>query len=121
MYYDERKEVIPEAPVAPAPVVLEPWQNCLLDAARHLRTWGWCQGTSRIDERRCVQSALMHAASNDRAVYEETNQKLGVYLKLPAHYAHDGQKRYATHLWNDGYGRTEGEVIAALEGAARAV
>lgn len=115
MYYEERKEVVSEAPV-----VLEPWRQHLLAAAECLRVWGWCQGTGKIGNRRCVQNAISYVVGAINIVemnakpitaYHEANKKLGSYLGILGE---------STDSWNDQPGRTVEEVIAALEGAARA-
>lgn len=113
MYYEERKEVVAEAPVVEAPV--EPWRQHLLGAAQVLRENGWCQNIAQIGSRRCVQAAIGCVIPSPiegtmSVAFHEANHKLAHYLGLPGD---------ITHMWNDQPCRTAEQVIAALEGAAR--
>jgi hypothetical protein len=82
---------------------LEPWQHALLDAADRIEKHGWVR-CEWGNERRgyCVLGALRGAPQSLEAEYE-----LNSYLGMPAHW------------WNDGPGRTKGEVLFALRDCAR--
>lgn len=116
MYYDERKEVIPEVPV-----ILEPWQEHLLNAAQYIRDHGWCQLTSKNDKGEvCLEGAIMQGIL----------QALGTksYLKIsPPLYGEADRKvrqqlgtNLPCHYWNDQKGRTKEEVLAVLEATVKA-
>lgn len=117
MYYDERKEVIPEAPV-----ILEPWQQHLLNAAQYIRDHGWCQLTSKNDKGEvCLEGAISQGVLQAQGVKKYNKQTSDLFCAADRKVRRYLQLTYPSHYWNDQNGRTKEEVIAALEGAARAV
>lgn len=112
MYYDERKEVVAEAPIQ-----LEPWRRTLLRAADYIRNNGWCQGSyynfgSDGKTAVCMLGAIVKVENlRERDLSEKHPAVAGLlkYVGTPT-----------VPAYNDVLGRTKEEVIAALEGAARA-
>jgi|SRR5882672_331095 len=105
MYYDKRTEEVE----APAPVKLEPWQVALKDAADVLRKYGWMKymyGNRTVGF--CAHGAI-NQATKDTAVRHEAKHHLRMFI---------GTNKIGT--WNDRPEHTKEEVIAALEGAAKA-
>lgn len=100
----------------PKPQKLEPWQQCLLDAANRIRKKGWCQGmgVNRWGEM-CALGAIgsIDASTTARTM---AARMLVRYLNAPPYVGYP-----SVHIpaWNDASGRTKEEVIAALEGAAK--
>ena len=109
MYYDERKEVLPE--VAPVEPKLERWQEYLLLIADYIRQHGWCQHTARDDAGRvCILGA-----------FGEVFGESGVPYKIHLHAMSSLQQRvgYDIPRWNDGCFRTASQVLHLLETTAR--
>lgn len=108
MYYDERKEVVAEAPVP-----LEPWRRTLLRAADYIRNNGWCQDSyyDTHSSATCILGAIVKV---------ENLRERDLHAKHPVV---NGSLKYlgtpTIPAYNDAVGRTKEEVIAALEGAAR--
>jgi hypothetical protein len=117
LYDPEEAETKPE-------VKLEPWRQHLLDAAQYIREHGWFQGgiCDASQERVCLIGSLYASVGLlDAAAKRTPNLALRIdeewcrvlgYLGL-------NPRKCDIADWNDATGRTQEEVIAALEGSAR--
>lgn len=110
MYYEERKEVVAEAPVVEAPV--EPWRQHLLGAAQVLRDRGWTQrfAVHPLSNAVCAAQAIRMAVGSSESGFPY-HLAIGKFVGFTGCPTVPG--------WNDQPGRTAEQVIAALEGAAR--
>lgn len=103
--------------VGPAVVTpIEPWRQVLLDAAQRIRERGWCRGTVCDSKGRNCAIGAIHKYTRVNGIVTHPSTPGEFY---PA------QRQFAKIVggsvsrWNDLPGRTQEEVIAALEAAAR--
>ena len=117
MYYDDRKETLPEAPVK---TPLLGWQRLCLTAANYMEKRGWTRNSDRdIKGQVCLRGALRMA----RELGEEGGDyvySLSDYTRAMASVAdHIGPRAGAgIPYWNDNFCTSKEEAVALLRKSA---
>lgn len=131
MYQPDKIEHLLQPDVKP----VDETGQLLLNAALLLRVDGWCQHSLvGSDGRMCMHGAIGRAAPDKRGMsYDQSPAEAAATLRVAKFLgaqpgvnastgleSFGGQSQGSFDLWNDVAGRTAEEVIAVLEGAARA-